>query len=67
MENTHWLTQCGGLNKYICKYIGSIDEKARVTLKSCFHKLQTLLSKATFLHNTKISSSKKNENMAKQK
>ena len=66
MENTQWLMHCGGLNKYICKYIGTIDEKARVTLKSCFHKAQILLSKATFLHNIKISSSKKNEDMAKQ-
>ena len=59
MKNTQWLTQCSGLNKYILKYTGSIDEKGRVTLNSCFHKAQTLLSKATFLHNTKISSSKR--------
>ena len=59
MQNTQWLTLCAGLNKYICKYIGSIDEKARVQLRISSHNKGTVLSKATFLHNTKITSSKK--------
>ena len=67
MQNSQVLTKCAGLNKYICKYIGSVDEKARVQLKINTHDQGTLMSKATFLHNTKISSSKKNEDLAKEK
>lgn len=27
MQNAQLLTDCGGVNKYVCKYIGKIDEK----------------------------------------
>ena len=27
MQNIQWLTQCGGVNKYVVKYIGKIDEQ----------------------------------------
>ena len=27
MQNIQYLTQTGGVNKYVCKYIGKIDEQ----------------------------------------
>ena len=54
MENTQSLSACGGLNKYICKYIVSINEKVRVQMKTSSHVKCLLSSKSTVLHNTKV-------------
>ena len=61
MQNIQWLTVCGGLNKYICKYIGKIDENNYVIIRAHPHDPGVLISQAVFLHNTKISGSAINE------
>ena len=61
MQNCQILTECGGVNKYVCKYIAKIDEQNYVVV-SCDHsKNGALISETAFLHNTKITSSKMNE------
>ena len=61
MQNIQWLTVCGGLNKYICKYIGKIDENNYVIIRAHPHDPGVLISQKVFLHNTKISGSSINE------
>lgn len=53
MQNIQCLTASGGLNKYI----GKIDENNHVIIRAHAHDPGILISHATFLHNTKISSS----------
>ncbi len=67
MQNIQCLTQSGGLNKYVCKYIGKIDENNHVIIRAHPHDPGVLVSQSTFLHNTKISSSSINELKALQK
>ena len=67
MQNIQWLTHTGGLNKYICKYIGKIDENNYVVVRAHAHDPGILISQKVFLHNTKITSSKMNELKAMQK
>ena len=52
MQNIQMLTDCGGVNKYICKYIGKIDKQNYVVIYVDGN--GQLVSKGTFLHNTKI-------------
>ena len=66
MQNIQILTQTGGVNKYICKYIGKIDEQNYIVVYFD-NKCGSLVTKATFLHNTKVSSSKINEEKEKKK
>ena len=61
MHNVQWLTASNGLNKYIYKYIGEIDENNNVIMHAHTHDPGVLISQATFLHNTKITSSAINE------
>ena len=49
MQNVQWLTDSGGLNKYI----GKIDENNYVIIKAHPHDPGVLISQATFLDNTK--------------
>ena len=65
MQNLQMLTDCGGVNKYVCKYIGKIDEQNYVVLH--VDGRGQLVTKGQFLHNTKITSSKKNEDDAREK
>ena len=61
MQNVQMLTECGGVNKYVCKYIGKIDEQNFVIVYTDTHTNGVLVTKKTFLHNTKITTSKINE------
>ena len=56
MQNIQVLTQSGGVNKYVCKYIGKIDKQNYIIVST--NGTGKLVIKSTFLHNTKISSSK---------
>ena len=53
MQNIQMLTDCGGVNKYVCKYIGKIDEQNYVVIY--VDGKSQLVTKGQFLHNTKIS------------
>lgn len=61
MQNVQRLTECGSVNTYVCKYIGKIDNGNYVVAFTDSNKHGGLVSRATFLHNTKISSLKINE------
>ena len=65
MQNIQMLTDCGGVNKYVCKYIGKIDEQNYVVIH--VDGREQLVTKGQFLHNTKITSSKKNEENVRRK
>lgn len=67
MQNIQYLHCTNGLNKYVCKYIGKIDEQNYVIVKSSQHDKGTLMTKAKFLHNTKIATSAYNEKKSFQK
>ena len=61
MQNIQKITNTGGCNKYTIKYIGKIDEQNYVIVHTDSHKNDQLMTKSTFVHNTKLSSSKCNE------
>ena len=61
MQNIQLLTQTGGCNKYVVKYLGKIDDQNYVIVYTDTHTNGTLVTKRTFLHNTKVSTSKYNE------
>ena len=61
MQNIQLLTQTGGVNKYVCKYIGKIDEQNYIVVYTDKESNGSLVTKATFLHNTKVATSKINE------
>ena len=65
MQNIQMLTDCGGVNKYVCKYIGKIDEQNYVVVY--VDGKGQLVTKGQFLHNTKITTSKKHEDDARAK
>ena len=65
MQNVQMLTDCGGVNKYVVKYIGKIDEQNYVVIYADGR--GQLVTKGQFLHNTKITSSKKNDDEARSK
>ena len=62
MQNVQSLTHTNGLNRYVCKYVGKIDEQNQVLVRSHPHHEGTLISNATFLKNTKVTSSSILEN-----
>ena len=66
MQNIQVLTQGGGVNKYICKYIGKLDEQNYIVVLVDPETNGQLIKKATFLHNTKVSSTKINEEKSRQ-
>ena len=61
MQNIQLITNTGGCNKYCIKYVGKIDEQNSVVVFSDGHKNGVLITKTSFLHNTKLSASKSNE------
>ena len=63
MQNIQLLTDCGGVNKYVCKYIGKIDEKNFVVAK--VDGRGQLVTRNEFLHNTKVETTKINEDKAR--
>ena len=65
MQNVQQLTGAGGCSKYVCKYIAKIDEQNYVIIE--VDGKGRLVSKATFLHNTKVSSSKNAQDSERQK
>ena len=70
MQNIQILTQCGGVNKYVCKYIGKVDEQNYVIVQAnnaYGNGSFSLSTKTTFLHNNKVSSSKFQEDKDRKK
>ena len=61
MQNIQRIINTGGCNKYCIKYVGKIDEQNSVIVYADSHKNGVLIIKSTFLHNTKLSASKINE------
>ena len=61
MQNCQVLTLANGANKYVVKYISKIDEQNRVIISVDVHRNGVLISQSTFLHNTKVNTSKINE------
>lgn len=59
MQNIQILKNCSSVNIYFCKYIGKIDEQNYVVIY--VDEKGQLFSKGQFIHKTKISTSKKNE------
>ena len=56
MQNIQRLTGTGGCSKYVCKYIGNIDEQNYVVVE--VNGEGKLMTKAHHLHNTKVTTSK---------
>ena len=56
MQNVQKLTGTGGCAKYVYKYILKIDEQNYIIIEVDWD--GRLVSKDTFLHNTKVSSSR---------
>ena len=54
-------TECGGVNKYLFKYIGKNDEQNFVVGSTNAHKNRSLVSKGTFLYNNKVTTSNINQ------
>ena len=65
MQNIQIITNSGGCNKYCIKYIGKIDEQNFVIVYADGNKNGVLITKKSFLHNTKLSASKHNEDKAR--
>jgi hypothetical protein len=65
MQNLQILVGTGGVNKYVCKYIGKIDETNYVVIKIDGH--GRLVTRAHFLHNTKVTSTKIQEDKVREK
>ena len=61
MQNIQSLLYSPGANKYICKYIVILDENNCIVVSTNAHKNGELITKSTFLHNTKIATSAFNE------
>lgn len=55
MQNIQCLTHSGGLNKYVCKYIGKIGDNNYVIIRAHPHDPGVLVPQSTFFHNTKLS------------
>ena len=56
MQNVQKLTGTGGTSNYVCKYIAKIDEQNYVIIE--VNDEGKIVSKSSFLHNTKVSLSK---------
>ena len=54
MQNIQRITNTGGCNKYCIKYLGKIDEQNAVIVYADSHKNGVLITKSSFLHNTKV-------------
>ena len=65
IQNAQRLTGTGGCSKYVYKYISKIDEQNYVAIE--VNGEGRLVTKATFLHNTKVTSSKMAEDKEREK
>ena len=65
IQNVQVITGTGSCSKYVCRYIAQIDEHNYVILS--VNGALKLVTKATFLHNTKINSSKMVEDKDREK
>ena len=54
MQNAQMVNDCEGLNKYVCKYIGKIDEQNYVVVSIDVKNNGSLVTKTTFLHHKKF-------------
>ena len=61
MKNAQMLTNCGGFNKHVCKCVGKIEEKNCIVVSVNGSKSGSFTTKSSFLHNTKVTSAKTNE------
>ena len=61
MQNIQLIKGTGGCNKYVCKYVGKIDEQNYVVVKANPTNNGELTTQSNFLHNTKVAGSKINE------
>lgn len=61
MQNIQLIKGTGGCNKYVCKYVGKIDEQNYVVVKADPNSNGNLVTQSNFLHNTKVAGSKINE------
>ena len=64
-QNFQKLTSAGGCSKYCCKYITKVDDQNYIVVSMDKKKKGNLVTQSTFLHNTKISSSKMGEEEVK--
>ena len=64
MMNFQILTSTNGVARYVVKYVVKLDEGNRCTVYADAHSGSTLKVEKQFLHNTKIASSKINEDKA---
>ena len=64
MQNIQSLTHTNGLNRYVCKYIGKIDEQNQIFIRSHPNDPSKLVSSSNFLHNTKVTGTAINEEKA---
>ena len=65
MKNAQWLTGTGGCSKHVCKYLSKTDEQNYVIVD--IDRRGKLVTEEFFLHNTKITSSKKREDKDRDK
>ena len=65
MQNVQILTGIGGCSKYVCKYIAKVNEQNYVVVE--VDGVGKSVTKATFFHNTKITSSKIGEDKDRRK
>ncbi|KAL7539846.1 hypothetical protein ACHAXR_009663, partial [Thalassiosira sp. AJA248-18] len=64
MQNAQILTGTNGVSRYVVKYIVKLDEGNRCTVWADQHTGAVIRAESNFLHNTKITSSKLNEDKA---
>ena len=65
MQNLQRLLGAGGCSKYVCKYIAKVDEQNYLVVE--IEGKRQLVTKAYFLHNTKLSTSSMGESKEKKK
>ena len=67
MQNIQTLICWPGVDIYICKYIGNIDEKNYTVVSTDARKSGTLVTETSFLHNIKVPVSNYNKTKAIEK
>ena len=67
MQNIQILLHGGGVNKYVCKYIAKLDEQNYIVVMVDPETNGQLVTVARFLHNTKVQTTKVNEEKSRQK
>ena len=61
MQNIQILTQAGGVNKYVCKYIVKMDEQNYVIVRTDSHKNGKLVKRSAYVHKGEDANSNKSE------